>query len=59
MTTDLKAANYVLFNSYDYLKPEVIKYGLRELFGSGAFCYISWGDTLMMLVVLFYTGLLI
>ena len=41
MTTDLKAANYVLFNSYDYPKPEVDKYGLRKLFGSGAFCRIN------------------
>ena len=37
MTTDLKAVNYVLYNSYDYQKP-VIRYGLCELFGSGAFC---------------------
>ena len=43
MTTDLKAANYVLFNNYDYPKPEVIRSGFRELFGSGTFYGINWG----------------
>jgi hypothetical protein len=37
MTTDLKAANYVLFNNYDYPKPEVFRNGLRTLLGNGAF----------------------
>ena len=37
MSTDLKAANYVLFNSYDYPKPELMRFGLRKLFGSGVF----------------------
>ena len=58
MSTDLKAANYVLFNSYDYPKPEVMRFGLRKLFGSGVFCCVrNLGNTLMTLL-LFYTGLL-
>ena len=40
MTTDLKAAQHVLFNSYNYLKPKVIRGILIDLFGSGAFCRI-------------------
>ena len=41
MTTDLKAVHHVLFNSYDYVKPDVIRYILSEIFGSGAFCYLN------------------
>ena len=37
MTTDLKATNYILFNSYDYPKPEDFTYTIRQLFGDGAF----------------------
>ena len=37
MTTDLKAARHVLFNSYDYPKSEVLRRVARTLFGSGAF----------------------
>ena len=43
MTTDLKAANYVLFNNYDYPKPETVKNIMRRLFGSGAFYCINRG----------------
>ena len=43
MTTDLKATNYVLFNSYDYPKSEIFRRIVRGLFGSGAFCRINWG----------------
>jgi cytochrome P450 len=35
MTTDLKANNYVLFNSYDYQKPRFFSHTLREVFGNG------------------------
>ncbi|KAF8809591.1 cytochrome P450 [Phlegmacium glaucopus] len=35
LTTDLKAINHILFNSYDYQKPEFISYNLRQLFGNG------------------------
>ena len=38
MTTDLKAVNHVLFNSYDYPKPVLVRQIIRGLFGSGAFC---------------------
>ena len=39
MTTDLKATNHVLFNNYDYPKPEMVRGVIRGLFGSGAlFC---------------------
>ena len=57
MTTDLKAAHYVLFSNYDYPKPEVVRNILRELFGSGAFCFINlnWG---VMTSLPFYIGLL-
>ncbi|KAF8805907.1 cytochrome P450 [Phlegmacium glaucopus] len=37
LTTDLKAINYILFNSYDYPKPEDLTYNSRELFGNGVF----------------------
>ena len=57
MTTDLKAANYVLLNSYDYPKPELLRFGLSELFGSGAFYCMNWRKTLMTLL-LFSIGLL-
>ena len=57
MTTDLKAANYVLFNSYDFQKPEVVRGIIRGLFGSGAFCCIIW-RILMMTLLLFLIGLL-
>ena len=43
MTTDLKAVHHVLFNSYDYPKPFMVKNILSELFGNGAFCCITWG----------------
>jgi hypothetical protein len=43
MTTDLKATNYVLFNSYDYPKSEIFRRIVQGLFGSGAFCRINWG----------------
>ena len=36
MTTDLKAVSHVLFNNYDYQKPQVSTYLLRQLFGDGA-----------------------
>ena len=52
MTTDLKAAHYVLFNSYDYPKSEIFRRIVRGLFGSGAFCRINWGGTLMTLLLL-------
>ncbi|KAF8816769.1 cytochrome P450 [Phlegmacium glaucopus] len=35
LTTDLKAINYILFNSYDYPKPDAINYAIRQLFGNG------------------------
>ena len=35
MTTDLKAINYILFNTYDYPKPEVIVSTFQQLFGMG------------------------
>ncbi|KAF8802404.1 cytochrome P450 [Phlegmacium glaucopus] len=35
MTTDLKAINHILFNSYDYQKPDTISYSFRQLFGNG------------------------
>ena len=56
MTTDLKAVHYVLFNNYDYQKPEVGQRVIRILVGNGVFCCITWGDTLMTLL-LFYIGL--
>ena len=37
MTTDLKANHYILFNSYDYQKPQLSSYIIRQLFGDGAF----------------------
>ena len=37
MTTDLKAAHYVLFNSYDYQKLTMVRNFIRNLFGSGVF----------------------
>ncbi|KAF8816768.1 cytochrome P450 [Phlegmacium glaucopus] len=37
LTTDLKAINYILFNSYDYPKSEEISYTMRQLFGNGVF----------------------
>ena len=43
MTTDLKAANHVLFNSYDYPKSEIFRRIIRGLFGSGAFFCINRG----------------
>ncbi|KAF8809593.1 cytochrome P450 [Phlegmacium glaucopus] len=37
MTTDLKAINHILFNSYDYQKPDTVtgSYTIRQLFGNG------------------------
>ena len=46
MTTDLKAAHYVLFNSYDYPKPKVLRNIFRELFGSGTCLLYKLGDTI-------------
>ena len=43
MTSDLKAAHHVLFNSYDYPKVEVIRHVSRGLFGNGALCCINLG----------------
>jgi len=37
MITDLKAINHILFNSYDYPKPDDISYTISQLFGRGAF----------------------
>ena len=51
MTTDLKAAHYVLFNSHDFPKPELIRKFIEGLFGSGAFCCKNLGDTLMTLLL--------
>ena len=53
MTTDLKAAHHVLFNTYDYPKPEVVRKIMRGLFGSGAFLLYKLGDTLMRLTILY------
>ena len=36
MTTDLKPTNHVLFNNYDYPKPDMVRRVIRGLFGSGA-----------------------
>ena len=47
MTTDLKAVSHVLFNSYDYPKPQVSTYILRQLFGDGALSgYMNSGISL-------------
>ena len=46
MTTDLKANNYVLFNSYVYQKPGAVKNILRKLLGSGA-CSGIFADDLV------------
>ncbi|KAF8802406.1 cytochrome P450 [Phlegmacium glaucopus] len=35
MTTDLKAINHILFNNYDYQKPNIISYSVRQLLGNG------------------------
>ena len=40
MTTDLKAINYIVFNAYDYQKPELIAFAFRQMFGSGM--YSQW-----------------
>ena len=52
MTTDLKAAHHVLFNSYDYPKVEVIRHVSRQLFGNGAFLLYNLKNTLMTLLLL-------
>ena len=59
MTTDLKATNYMLFNSYDYPKTKIIRNMIRILFGNGAFkfCCINRGIILMSLL-LFYLGII-
>ena len=58
MTTDLKANHYILFNSYDYQKPQVSSYIIRQLFGDGASSsYISLFMTHGYLISL-YKGLL-
>ena len=41
MTTDLKAINYLLFNSYDYQKL-VVTQTFRGLFGNGTFPVINF-----------------
>ena len=56
MTSDVKAVHHVLFNSYDYPKPEVIRYILSGFFGSGAFCCMNWGDIVMTFYI--YIGVL-
>ena len=43
MTSDLKAVHHVLFNSYDYPKPDTVKYIIGQIFGNGPFCCINWG----------------
>ena len=59
MTTDLKATNYVLFNNYDYPKPEMVKNIMRRLFGSGAFFCTNWGIPCWCYYYsVFYIGLL-
>ncbi|KAF8802410.1 cytochrome P450 [Phlegmacium glaucopus] len=35
LTTDLKAINHILFNSYDYPKPDTVSYTFRQIFGNG------------------------
>ena len=57
MTTDLKATNYVLFNSYVYQKTKIVNHILRELFGSGMFFPYIVGILLLMTLLL-YIGLL-
>ena len=57
MTTDLKAAHYVINNNYDYIKVKVLRKISRRLFGKGAFCCINWGDNIMTIVLL-HIGLL-
>ena len=57
MTTDLKATHYVLFNSYDYPKPEVARNIIRGLFGNGAFYCINRGGDTLTTLLLFYIGL--
>lgn len=34
-TLDAKALNHVLMNSYDYQKPEIIRWNLKNILGSG------------------------
>ena len=59
MTTDLKAAHYVLFNSYDFPKPNVLRNIFRELFGSGTCLLYKLGDTInLVTLLLFYIGIL-
>ena len=59
MTTDLKAAYHVFFNSYDYPKPQVIKYLMSSVIGNGPFCCINskLRDSLMTLLFV-YLGIL-
>ena len=49
----LKATNYILFNSYDYPKPEDFTYSIRQLFGDGAFLGVNSGMFLLTLVWLY------
>ena len=58
MTTDLKAAHYVLFNSYDYQKLTMVRNFIRNLFGSGAFLLFIIVGYLIMTSLRFYIGLL-
>ena len=36
LTTDVKAINHILFNSYDFPRPDELSYVFRKLFGLGA-----------------------
>ena len=40
MTTDLKAVSYLMFNSYEYPKPQVSTYIIRQLLGDGGFSWL-------------------
>ena len=49
MTTDLKAINYIIFNAYDYQKPELIAFTFRQMFGSGV--YSQWIFFWLMIIL--------
>ena len=57
MTTDLKANNYILFNSYDYQKIRAVNYIFRQIFGNGTFPHINCGTSSLM--TLFCIGLVV